>query len=129
MENKKNSDQNLVQPVLKFDFKPYLQTPFMLENLARILSQKSVMDKVVLLKPEGNKGVILKSKMAKPADIIVCTHLDRKHYARGMCLNCYLKSRQKATGCTHPDRPKYAKNMCCSCYARLMFIYMMVWTL
>ena len=46
--------------------------------------------------------------------VTACEHRDRKHYARGMCKNCYnTKGRpQRATLCPHTDRLNYAKNRC-----------------
>lgn len=47
-----------------------------------------------------------------------CPHKDRKHYAKGMCNNCYhKKGRSKlAHNCPHKDRPLYAKGKCQFCY-------------
>ena len=47
-----------------------------------------------------------------------CKHLDRKHYARGMCNYCYhVYGRDKmATNCPHQTDFNYAKGMCHSCY-------------
>ena len=47
-----------------------------------------------------------------------CPHKDRKHYAKGMCNNCYHKKGRKklANNCPHKDRPLYAKGKCQFCY-------------
>lgn len=43
-----------------------------------------------------------------------CGHHERKHYAKGMCCNCYhKKGREKlAWGCEHKDKAHYAKGLC-----------------
>lgn len=53
-----------------------------------------------------------------------CPHTDAKHYARGMCNQCYhTYGREhktgKATDCPHIDRPVYAKKMCRNCYINI----------
>ena len=47
-----------------------------------------------------------------------CPHKDRKHYAKGMCNNCYHKKGRKklAQNCPHKDRPLYARGKCQFCY-------------
>ena len=47
-----------------------------------------------------------------------CGHLNRKHYAKNMCSNCYHKGgRTKLSwNCEHNDRPLYARGMCQVCY-------------
>ena len=47
-----------------------------------------------------------------------CSHLERKHYAKGMCKDCYGKiGRQKlAIQCAHTDKKNYALGMCNTCY-------------
>lgn len=51
----------------------------------------------------------------------LCPHTNAKHYAKGMCNQCYhtygrVQKAGKATECPHHDRPAYAKHMCRNCY-------------
>ncbi|CAG9319575.1 unnamed protein product [Blepharisma stoltei] len=48
----------------------------------------------------------------------ICTHYDKKHYAKNMCNNCYHRfGRDKlAWNCPHKDRQHYAKGKCQLCY-------------
>lgn len=50
-----------------------------------------------------------------------CEHVDRKHYAKGLCSSCYHKGgRTKlAYNCPHYDRVMYAKGRCQECYSVL----------
>ncbi|CAG9326180.1 unnamed protein product [Blepharisma stoltei] len=55
----------------------------------------------------------------KPTRIVpICTHYDKKHYAKNMCNNCYHRfGRDKlAWNCPHKDRQHYAKGKCQLCY-------------
>lgn len=57
-------------------------------------------------------------------------HPDRKHYARGMCRQCYMAlfnlqhsealagTAERRAEC-HPDRAHYADGLCASCYRKL----------
>lgn len=50
-----------------------------------------------------------------------CEHVDRKHYAKGLCSSCYHRGgRTKlANNCPHTDRVLYAKGKCQECYSVL----------
>ncbi|CAG9323368.1 unnamed protein product [Blepharisma stoltei] len=50
----------------------------------------------------------------------VCTHTDRKVYARNMCNHCYRTFGQNkmAWTCPHKDRQHYAKGRCQLCYLK-----------
>lgn len=51
-------------------------------------------------------------------EYFLCPHLDKKHYAKNMCHNCYHrkgKSRM-ADACEHTTRPHYSNGLCQSCY-------------
>ncbi len=51
-------------------------------------------------------------------DYFICNHLEKKHYAKNMCHNCYHrkgKSRM-AHACEHKTRPHYSNGLCQSCY-------------
>ncbi|CAG9335716.1 unnamed protein product [Blepharisma stoltei] len=50
--------------------------------------------------------------------ITACPHVDRRHYAKSMCNNCYHTNGRpyKAWNCPHKDRQLYAKGMCQFCY-------------
>lgn len=50
-----------------------------------------------------------------------CEHTNQKHYAKGLCRNCYhSKGRKKhANLCDHPERSHYAKGLCKGCYLKL----------
>jgi hypothetical protein len=54
----------------------------------------------------------------KTKEIILCPHVDRKHYAKNMCNNCYHKQgrKKKAWACPHTDAFHYAKGKCQTCY-------------
>ena len=43
-----------------------------------------------------------------------CPHIERKHYAKNMCNNCYHRSGRNrlAWNCQHLDRQHYAKGKC-----------------
>ena len=47
-----------------------------------------------------------------------CTHLEKLHYAKGMCKDCYNKTGRKklAFECVHTNKPNYALGMCNRCY-------------
>jgi hypothetical protein len=47
-----------------------------------------------------------------------CKHINKKHYAKGMCYNCYHRQgrNKKAWECGHRNKPHYAKGLCNSCY-------------
>lgn len=50
--------------------------------------------------------------------ITACPHIDKDHYAKGMCNTCYhtLGRQTLATACPHLDLKSYAKGLCKSCY-------------
>lgn len=50
--------------------------------------------------------------------VTACIHIDRKHYAKNMCNNCYhiLGRSKNAWACTHTDQKLYAKGKCHRCY-------------
>ena len=50
--------------------------------------------------------------------IILCPHKDKKHYAKGMCHNCYHRKgkTKKAFACGHPHKSHYSAGMCQNCY-------------
>ncbi|CAG9323367.1 unnamed protein product [Blepharisma stoltei] len=54
------------------------------------------------------------------SDNKICTHRDRKIYARNMCNQCYRKFGQNKTAwaCPHKDRQHYAKGYCQLCYLK-----------
>ena len=47
-----------------------------------------------------------------------CPHLERKHYDKNMCNNCYhaFGRDKKAWICAHNDKSHYALGLCQSCY-------------
>ena len=51
-------------------------------------------------------------------DMFLCPHLDKKHYAKNMCHNCYhRKGKSKmATACSHTNKPHYSVGLCQNCY-------------
>ena len=57
-------------------------------------------------------------KVRKTKLITKCPHINKKHYAKGMCNYCYnLKGRtQFATKCPHLKSWNYAKGYCRKCY-------------
>jgi len=50
--------------------------------------------------------------------VMECEHTRRKHYAKGMCHNCYHRvgKTKKAFACGHPQRSHYSGGMCQNCY-------------
>lgn len=54
----------------------------------------------------------------KTKEVTHCEHVDRKHYAKGLCSTCYHKGgRTKlAWNCEHRDELHYAKGCCQECY-------------
>jgi hypothetical protein len=57
-----------------------------------------------------------RSKSAK--GVTECPHVERKHYAKNMCYNCYHnRGRNKcAWKCVHKEKRHYAKGVCQNCY-------------
>eukprot|EP00826_Nyctotherus_ovalis_P037575 TRINITY_DN3437_c0_g1_i16.p3 TRINITY_DN3437_c0_g1~~TRINITY_DN3437_c0_g1_i16.p3 ORF type:complete len:132 (-),score=28.78 TRINITY_DN3437_c0_g1_i16:69-464(-) len=49
---------------------------------------------------------------------VLCPHKDRKHYAKGMCSNCYHRQgrTKKAWNCPHTSKAHYSKGKCQTCY-------------
>lgn len=47
-----------------------------------------------------------------------CPHVDRKHYAKNMCLNCYHKcgKSKMASKCIHTNKSHYSNGLCQNCY-------------
>ena len=60
-----------------------------------------------------------KESSRKSKYVTNCEHVDRKHYAKGLCSSCYHKGgRTKlAWNCPHSDRVLYAKGCCQECYS------------
>ena len=56
---------------------------------------------------------IVKSKRGQSV-ITRCPHKDAKHYAKGMCSNCYhsFGRTKMAHNCQHSNRNIYAKGLC-----------------
>mmetsp|Transcript_3481 Transcript_3481/g.3227 ORF Transcript_3481/g.3227 Transcript_3481/m.3227 type:complete len:137 (+) Transcript_3481:39-449(+) len=50
--------------------------------------------------------------------ITACPHVNKRHYAKNMCNNCYHRvgRQKKAWACPHEERQLYAKGMCQFCY-------------
>lgn len=50
--------------------------------------------------------------------MFLCPHLDKKHYAKNMCHNCYhRKGKSKmASACSHTNKPHYSNGLCQNCY-------------
>lgn len=63
----------------------------------------------------------LQKKGRKPVQVTNCKHVDRKHFAKGMCNHCYHRYGRSspATECEHSDRQNYAKGMCQNCYLKI----------
>ena len=45
-----------------------------------------------------------------------CEHTDRKHYAKGLCNNCYHKHGRKKAPWNCKHKVMYASGMCHNCY-------------
>lgn len=82
-----------------------------------------------ILVPEGSNLYIppgyirvdaQKSNVRTTKQITNCEHVNRKHYAKGLCSTCYHKGgRTKlAWNCEHRDRLHYAKGCCTDCYVQ-----------
>lgn len=80
-----------------------------------------------ILVPEGSSLYIppgyirvdtQKSSVRTTKQITNCEHVNRRHYAKGLCSTCYHKGgRTKlAWNCEHRDRLHYAKGCCSDCY-------------
>ena len=52
-----------------------------------------------------------------------CPHFGEKHYAKGMCTNCYHKGGRdkKPWLCDHTDKFHYARGFCQNCYSMKFF--------
>jgi hypothetical protein len=79
------------------------------EKEARELDEKTKDGKSEDGKSEGSRRKMSVSR---------CPHPDRKHYAKGMCNNCYHKQGRNKLAwlCEHKDRQAYAKGKCQNCY-------------
>ena len=51
-------------------------------------------------------------------NIWACSHVNRKHYAKGMCMTCYHRAgrTKKAWTCPHTHKVHYALGLCQNCY-------------
>ncbi|CAG9324869.1 unnamed protein product [Blepharisma stoltei] len=60
----------------------------------------------------------IKKRRKKTQRITACQHINKKHYARGMCNSCYHRYGRDTYAwlCEHTDRKLYAKGMCELCY-------------
>jgi len=60
--------------------------------------------------------VNIKAKILK--ENTKCPHIERKHYAKNMCANCYRKNGREeyASKCPHSNKKMYSKGMCQTCY-------------
>ena len=54
----------------------------------------------------------------KRREIFKCPHVDKKHYAKNMCHNCYHRrgKTKMATACEHTNKPHYSNGLCQNCY-------------
>ena len=59
-------------------------------------------------------------KQRTRSKVVNCPHTTSKHYAKGMCDQCYhIHGRTKrANNCEHSDKLVYAQGMCVNCYQR-----------
>jgi hypothetical protein len=50
-----------------------------------------------------------------------CPHVNKKHYAKNMCYNCYHRGgrSKKAWACIHTDRQHYSFGLCHNCYQNI----------
>lgn len=96
----------------KFDFKAYLMP---MAKLASVAMMVRVHHRMI------NKVHVEKQKRNRRRGVITnCHHTGAKHYAKGMCDQCYhLHGRNKrADRCEHTDKCSYARGMCVNCYQR-----------
>lgn len=63
-------------------------------------------------------NLLLNQKRKRNQSIINCPHFSEKHYAKGMCSNCYHKSGRvtKPWMCDHLEKFHYARGYCQNCY-------------
>lgn len=61
---------------------------------------------------------MIKEKRKRNQTVTNCPHTNQKHYAKGMCNNCYHKCGRvmRPLLCSHNDKFHYAKGYCQSCY-------------
>jgi hypothetical protein len=59
-----------------------------------------------------------RKRLRNSKKITNCPHIDKKHYAKNMCSNCYHNygRDKKAWECGHTDKPHYALGICQTCY-------------
>jgi hypothetical protein len=59
-----------------------------------------------------------KDSLRKTKVVTSCEHIDRKHYAKGLCSTCYHKNGRTKTAwnCMHTNMIHYAKGCCQECY-------------
>lgn len=50
----------------------------------------------------------------KRREIFKCPHVDKKHYAKNMCHNCYHRrgKTKMASACDHTNKPHYSNGLC-----------------
>ena len=67
---------------------------------------------------QPSKKVDQAEKRRPRSTITKCSHGHRKHYAKGLCRQCYhiFGRKNLATGCKHTSDINYARNLCISCY-------------
>jgi hypothetical protein len=69
--------------------------------------------------PLGYVQIQKQSSINRKTKVITkCNHVDRKHYAKGLCSTCYHRSGRTKTAwkCQHTDQLHYAKGCCQECY-------------
>ena len=68
--------------------------------------------------PDQHESVVEQETERQRKKIMLCSHKDKKHYAKGMCHNCYHRKgkTKKAYACGHPHKAHYSAGMCQNCY-------------
>ncbi|CAG9333773.1 unnamed protein product [Blepharisma stoltei] len=77
-----------------------------------------IIEKTDVSKPCEKKVLKEKRRHKKSQRITACKHINKKHYAKGMCNSCYHRYGRDTYAwiCEHTERKLYAKGMCELCY-------------
>ena len=80
-------------------------------------------DKIDNLGFKNNFSHLLIDKRKRNQTNTNCPHFGEKHYAKGMCTNCYHKGGRdkKPWLCDHTDKFHYARGYCQNCYSIKFF--------
>ena len=94
---------------------------FYLKNMfyQNFFYNEMIKNKKVNEEVENDNNILLKKKKKRVEKLCTnCPHIYSRHYAKGMCSNCYhSKGRiKKPWNCPHVNKAHYALGLCQNCY-------------